>query len=94
MSIGAAAEAMMRRKLMESIYDRMTEEEKRLFVQMAMQQRNTADIMKVLQQQSAQIQDLRQHQQTFVEDFASNILGNAVWGGAEWVVARLARLIR
>lgn len=94
MDYAAAAEALMRRKLLEGIYDRMTDEEKRLFIQMTMQQRSADDIMKTLQQQSAQIADLRKRQQTFGEDFASNILGNATWDGVMWLVGRLARLVR
>lgn len=89
----AAADALMRRKLLEEMYDRMTDDEKRLFAQMVMQQRSTDDIMKALQRQSAQLEDLRRRQQTFGEDFASNIAGNAVWDGAVWLLRRLARLI-
>ena len=33
-SYAAAADALMRRKLLEQMYDRMTDEEKRLFVMM------------------------------------------------------------
>lgn len=89
MSYAAAADALMRRKLLEDIYDRMTDEEKKLFVQMTMQQRSTDDILKALQQQSLQLQDLRQRQQTFGQDFASNILGNAAWDGALWLLGKL-----
>ena len=94
MDYAAAAEALMRRKLLEQIYDRMSPDEKQLFVQMTMQQRSTTDILKALQSQSAQIADLRKHQQTFGEDFASNILGNATWDGAAWLLGRLSRLLR
>jgi len=94
MDYAAAADALMRRKLLEDIYDRMTDDEKRLFVQMTMQQRSTDDILKALQQQSAQIEDLRQRQQTFAQDFASNILGNATWDGAVWLVGRLVKLLK
>jgi len=91
MDISAAAEAMMRRKLLESIYDRMTDEEKRLFVQMTAQQKSADDIMSALESQSRQLQDLRKHQQTFAEDFASNIAGNAVWDGLIWIARRIFR---
>lgn len=94
MDYAAAVEAMMRKKLLEDIYGRMTDEEKRLFVQMTLQQRSTDDILRALDGQSSQLQDLRRRQQTFGQDFASNILGNAVWAGTEWVIARLARLLR
>lgn len=93
MDYAAAADALMRRKLLEDMYDRMTDEEKKLFAQMVIGQKDTGDIMKALQQQSAQLDDLRRRQQTFGEDFASNIAGNAVWDGAVWLLRRLARLI-
>lgn len=93
MDYAAAADALMRHKVLEDIYDRMTDEEKKIFAQMTLQQRSTDEIMTALQQQSAQLQDLRQHQQTFGEDFASNIAGNAAWDGAVWLLHRLARLI-
>ena len=94
MDYAAAAEAMMRRRLLEQAYDRMSTEEKQLFVQMTMQQRSTRDILRALQEQSSQLQDLRRRQQTFGQDFASNILGNATWDGAVWLIGRLARLLR
>ena len=94
MTISAAIEALMRQKLLEQIYDRMTDEERRIFIQMTMQNKSHQEIMTALNQQSVQIQDLRKHQQTFAEDFASNIAGNALWAGAEWLIARLSRLLR
>ena len=89
MDYAAAADALMRRRLLEEMYDRMTDDEKKLFVQMTMQRRPADDIMKALRQQSLQIQDLRQRQQTFGQDFLSNILGNATWEGAVWLLSRL-----
>ena len=94
MNIPAAAEALMRQKLLEEMYDRMTDDEKRLFIQLTLQQRSADEIKKVLQEQSTQLQDLRRRQQTFSQDFLSNILGNATWDGALWVINRLARLVR
>ena len=94
MNIPAAAEALMRQKLLEEMYDRMTDDEKRLFIQLTLQQRSADEIKKVLQEQSAQLQDLRRRQQTFSQDFLSNIIGNATWDGALWVINRLARLVK
>lgn len=94
MNYAAAADALMRKKLLENIYERMTPEEKQIFAQMTMQQRSTDEILKALEQQSAQIQDLRQRQQTFGQDFLSNIVGNATWDGALWLVSKLASLVR
>ena len=94
MNIPAAAEALMRQKLLEEMYDRMTDDEKRLFIQLTIQQRSADEIKKVLQEQSAQLQDLRRRQQSFSQDFLSNILGNATWDGAVWLLRSLARLVR
>lgn len=91
MDYAAAADALMRRKLLEDIYERMTDDEKRLFVQMTMQQRSADDILRSLQSQSAQLQDLRRHQQTFSQDFLSNILGNATWDGALWLLGKILK---
>ena len=52
MDLGAAAEALMRRKILEDIYDRMSDEEKRLFVQLTMQQKSADEIMSALHRQS------------------------------------------
>ena len=89
MDISAAAEALMRRKILEDIYDRMSDEEKRLFVQLTMQQKSADEIMSALHRQSAQLQDLKAGQQTFLEDFASNVAGNALWSGLTWLARRL-----
>lgn len=93
MDYAAAADALMRRKLLEEIYDRMTDEEKKLFVQMSMQDRSSDEILQALRRQSAQLDDLRQRQQTFGEVFASNVAGNAAWYGAVWLLRRLSRLV-
>ena len=93
MDYADAAEALMRRKLLDNIYDRMSDEEKKLFVMMTMQQKSTDKILSALRQQSGQLQELHRRQQTFGQDFASNLLGNAVWWGAEKLLARISRLV-
>lgn len=89
--MSSSTEALLRRRILEDIYDRMTDEERRIFVRMAMQQKSTGEIVSALRRQQAQLQDIRQHQQTFAEDFASNIAGNAVWDGLLWLARRLFR---
>ena len=93
MDYAAAADALMRRRLLEDIYDRMTPDEKRLFVQMTMQQRSADEIKKALQQQSVHLQDLSRRQQTFSQDLLSNIIGNAAWDGAAWLISRLVKIV-
>ncbi len=91
MDYAAAADALMRRKILEDIYERMTDDERKLFVQMTMQQRSTDDIPKAIEQQSAQLSQLQKNQQTFSQDFLSNILGNATWDGALWLLGKFLR---
>ena len=91
MDYAAAAEALMRRKLLESIYDKMTDEEKRLFIRMTMENKGHAEIMQALQQQSAQLTRIQDTQQTFAQDFLSNVAGNAAYDAALWIARRLFR---
>ena len=93
MDISAAAEALMRRKILEDIYDRMSDEEKRLFIQMMMEQKSHSEIMAALQMQQKQLRILGKRQQTFAEEFASNIAGNAVWDGLVWLARRVVKLL-
>lgn len=84
-------DGFLRRQLLESIYAKMSDDEKRLFIQLSMQNRSHQEIMAALQQQQAQLTDLRKRQQTFGEDFASNIAGNAAWDALVFLAKRLFR---
>ncbi|MBR1500073.1 MAG: hypothetical protein IJ615_10690 [Bacteroidaceae bacterium] len=79
----------LRRQLLERIYEKMSDDEKRLFVQLTMQRKSAAEIMSALQLQSAKIDRLQKTQQTFGEDLTSNIIGNAAWDGLLWLARRL-----
>ena len=79
----------LRRQLLERIYNKMSDDEKRLFIQLTMQNKSHTEIMSAIQQQSAQIQDLRKHQQTITEDFLSNVAGNFFYGGIVYLARRL-----
>ena len=84
-------DGFLRRQLLERIYNKMSDDEKRLFVQMTMQNRSHSEIMSALQQQQAQLADIKKHQQTFAADFASNVAGNAAYDAALWLVKKLFR---
>lgn len=90
----AATRELLRRQLFERIYDKMTPEERKTFVRLAMQDRGTDEIMAALRQQQVQLADIKTHQQTFTQDFISNIAGNAAWDASVWLISRLARLLR
>ena len=80
-------------QMLESIYDKMSEEEKRAFLQMSLQNKNHDELMSVLRMQGVQIADLRQHQ-SWLSDFSANIAANAVFDGVVWIGSRLFRQIR
>ena len=87
-------EGYLRSQLLKRIYEKMSDDEKRLFVQMTLQNKSHTEIIQALQQQQTQLAELRKHQQTFGEDFLSNIAGNAAWDGLVWLVSRLSRKLR
>ena len=84
---------LMRRKLLEEIYDSLTPEDKRTFVQLTMENKDYREIMQALQAQRQQIAnvDRKVSRQTWLSDFSSNIAGNAVWDGLVWLASRLIR---
>lgn len=84
-------DGFLRRQLLERIYNKMSDDEKRLFVQMTMQNRSHTEIMSALQKQQAQQVKLQRTQQTFGQDFLSNVAGNAAYDAALWLVKRLFR---
>lgn len=81
---------MMRQKLLESIYDKMTDEEKRLYVQMSIQDRDHAEIMRSLEDLK-QKADANHH--SFALDLGANLAGNAVWDSLLWLGTKLIKRI-
>ena len=80
----------MRRKLLEQIYDKMSDEEKRLFVYMSMEGRNHDEIMQALQNQQQQLTDIRKGQ-NWIVDFGSDVAANLFTDGLIWLGAKLFR---
>ena len=89
----AALEYLARRQLLERIYDRMTDEERRLFVQMALQNRSTDEIWQALQQQSEQIAQVaaKVNRQSWITDFGSDVAANFLTDGLILLARRLFR---
>ena len=80
--------AMMRRKLLEQMYDRMTDDEKRLYVQMTMQERDHREIMQALNELSRKA-DKNHH--SFALDLGANLAGNAAWDSLIWLGSKLIK---
>lgn len=74
----------MRRQLLERIYDKMTEEEKRTFVQLTMQNKSHTEIMEALNRQREQI-DRIEKKQNWLTDFGSDIAANFFTDGLIWL---------
>ena len=81
--------SMMRSKLLEQMYDRMTDDEKRLYIQMTMQDRDHREIMQALNELSRKA-DKNHH--SFVLDLGANIAGNAAWDSLLWLGSKLLKL--
>jgi len=82
--------AMMRRKLLEQIYDKMSDEEKRTFVQLTMQDKDHVEIMQALQEQRNMLESIDK-KQNWAVDFGSDVAANLFTDGLIWLGARLFR---
>lgn len=75
---------LMRRKLLEEIYDSLSPDDKRLFVQLTIENKDYREIMLALQRQEKQMDEIS-NKMSWLSDFSSNIAGNAVWDGLVWL---------
>ena len=81
-------QGLMRRKLLEDIYDKMSDEEKRTFIQMTMQNKSREEILSALQKQSEDLQAIRRNQNWAV-DFGSDIAANFLTDGLIYLGSKL-----
>ena len=88
MDYAAAADALMRRKMLEEIYGRMTDEEKRLFVMMTMQNRSNDEILQAIQQH---LEHLVEHvdRDRWYTAFGSDVAANVLTTSAFWLLGKL-----
>lgn len=82
--------ALMRRKLLERIYDKMSDHEKLVFVQMTMQNADHQEIMRALNNLSKQV---KENKHSWWADFGANVAGNAVFDGATWLFSKLLKIL-
>lgn len=77
----------MRRRLLEDIYDKMSEEERRTFIFMAMDDKGHDEIMSALQEQRQATEELSRKigSHPFATDLLANVTGNAITGGLLWI---------
>ena len=82
--------ALMRKKLLEEMYDKLSTDEKRLFIRMTLDNKSHDEIMSALKEQERKLDTIHKGQ-SFWLDFGSNVAGNAVWDGIIWLGAKLFR---
>ena len=78
---------------MEDIYDKMSDDDKRLFVQLTLQNKSRDEILQALAQQNAKIEDVSKKigNHPFATDLFSNVLGNGITDGLLWLGKALFR---
>jgi hypothetical protein len=79
---------LMRRKLLEEVYEGLSPEDKRLFVQLTMQDKSWSEIAQALQQQQAQLKRIEKNQNWAV-DIGSDIAANFISDGLIWLGSKL-----
>ena len=91
MGYAAAADALLRRKLLEQMYDRMTDDEKRLFIQMTMQNKTASDIMRELKKNQQHLEKIVRHidKDRWYVSFGSDVAANILTTATSWLVGKL-----
>ena len=84
---------LIRRKILEDAYDKMSDEEKRAFVQLTMQDRDHKEIMDALERQMNQISRVadKVESQTLLGAFGSDILANLTTDSVIYLLSRLIK---
>ena len=70
----------MRRKLLEQIYDKMSDEEKRTFIQLTMMNASAEEIKTALCRQQEQLNRIEKSQNWYI-DFGSDVAANFLTDG-------------
>ena len=91
MGYAAAADALMRRKLLEQMYDRMTDEDKRTFALMTMQDKSADDILQAIRQNRQHLERLVEHadRDRWYTAFGSDVAANVLTTSAFWLLGKL-----
>lgn len=81
---------LMRLELLERMYEKMTDEEKRTFIQLTMQDKSHQEIMDELVKQRTQLERIERGQNWKV-DFLSDVGANFLTDGLVWLGSKLLR---
>ena len=83
---------LQRRILLEQIYDKMSDDEKRTFIQLTLQNKNHEEIMQALSQQKADI-DIIKSKQNWAVDFGSDVAANLFTDSLIWIGSKLLKKV-
>lgn len=83
--------AIARRYLLEKIYDQLSEEDKRTFVLMTMQDRSAGEILRAIQTNQQHLQQLVEHadRDKWYVAFGSDVAANVLTTSAFWLLGKL-----
>lgn len=76
---------------MEDIYDKMSDEEKRVFVMLVMQNKSADDIMRAVQQNQKHLERIVKHieKDRWYVAFGSDVLANILTNSSFWLLEKL-----
>lgn len=87
----SSTDAIARRMLLERIYDKMTDEEKRIFAMMTMQNKSNGEILQAIRQNQQHLEHLVEHadRDQWHKAFGSDVAGNVLTTSAFWLLGKL-----
>jgi hypothetical protein len=83
--------AIARRILLERIYEKMTDEEKRIFAMMTMQNKSNDEILQAIRQNQQHLERLVEHadRDQWYKAFGSDVAANVLTTSAFWLLGKL-----
>ena len=83
--------AIARRYLLEKIYNHLSDEDKRTFVLMTMQDKSTNDMLQAIQQNRQHLERLVEHadRDRWYTAFGSDVAANVLTTSAFWIIGKL-----
>ena len=91
MALNSAYKALARKELLERIYDKMSDEDKRVFIQMTIQDKNADEIKAKLDNLNNKVE---KYKHTFTQDLLANISGNAIFDLSAFLFSKLIKNVR
>ena len=73
------------------MYDKMSDDDKRLFVQLTIQDKDHEEILNAIEQQRMQLDDIKKGQ-SWTRSFGSDLFANFTSAGVLWLGSKLLKL--